>query len=166
MHDSAYRQAERFYAKYLTGNTRDFSVGDVGSYDDNGCVRAVFKQEGYHYTGLDLRAGPNVDIVLPDPYSWHNLRGGLFDCVVSLNTLEHVEMPWVWIQEMARILKPGGLMFIEAPNAWEFHEHPVDCWRVWPAGLRALFKYAGLETVEAYFEGSDTVGIARKEQKC
>ena len=161
MHDSAFKTAERFYDKYLIGKTADFSTGDIGSFDDNGCVRPIFKRDGYHYTGIDIRPGPNVDIVVPEPYGWSNIPTAAFDCIVSLNTLEHVGMPWLWIMEVKRILKSGGLVFIEAPNTWPYHEHPVDCWRVWPDGLRALFEYAGIETLESYFADSDTVGIGR-----
>jgi hypothetical protein len=36
------------------------STLDIGSYNVNGCLRPLFKGA---YVGLDMREGPNVDVV-------------------------------------------------------------------------------------------------------
>ncbi len=40
-------------------------------------------------------------------------------------------------------------MITISPVSWHYHESPVDCWRMYPAGARALFQHAGLEPVVA-----------------
>lgn len=130
---------------------------DVGSLDVNGSLRDVFG--AWDYTGLDIAAGRNVDVVTKDLYTFP-FSGAAFDVVVSSNCLEHVPMPWLWMPEVVRVCK--DLVFITAPNRQNYHAYPVDCWRPWPDGLRALMEYCGIEVLECFDNERDTVGIARK----
>ena len=63
----AHYSQERFVqicVKYLKKNKnfKKFSVVDVGSYDLNGSVKKYFIKS--NYLGVDVYAGPNVDIVM------------------------------------------------------------------------------------------------------
>ena len=42
-------------------------------------------------------------------------RDGAFDCVVAASVIEHLDDPGGALREMARVLKPGGLAFIDFP---------------------------------------------------
>lgn len=68
-----------------------------------------------------------------------------YDVVLSGQVVEHVRMPWRWIRELVRVTRPGGLVATIAPVSWPYHEAPVDCWRIYPEGLRALYEEGGLE---------------------
>ena len=70
-----------------------------------------------------------------------------FDVVVAANVLEHVRRIWVWTKELVRVAKPGGYVITVNPVSWPFHEFPIDCWRAYPDGMRALYEEAGLEVV-------------------
>lgn len=39
-----------------------------------------------------------------------------FDCLVSIEGIEHVENPWHMLREANRILKPGGKLLLTTPN--------------------------------------------------
>ena len=67
-----------------------------------------------------------------------------YDLVVSGQVIEHVRAPWRWMPELARVTKPGGLVATVNPVSWDYHEAPVDCWRIYPEGMRALCAEAGL----------------------
>lgn len=135
-------------------------IADVGAQDVNGSYRKLFDREGWEYVGFDESHGKNVDVVLtPETLAANR---DLFDVVISGQTLEHTLKPWVWIREVASLAKPGGLIWIIAPNTWMFHEFPRDCWRVFPDGLRALFDEAGLKTLYSRMVGADTFGLACK----
>ncbi len=84
---------------------------DVGAYDVNGTYRPLVEGSGWRYTGLDVAAGPNVDVVTADPYKFP-FDDGAFDVVLSGSTMEHVEAIWLWVPELARVLKPGGLLVL------------------------------------------------------
>ena len=161
MHASAYADAERFVAEYL-GQRTQLRIADIGGFDVNGSLRPLLDRPGWEYCVFDAVAGPNVDRILSTPYHWPEIADGEFDVVVSTQTLEHVSHPWRWMPEVARITAPGGLIYICSPNTWGFHEYPVDCWRVWPDGLRALFEEADIEPLELRATGPDTTGVGRK----
>ena len=127
-------------------------VLDVGSLDVNGSFRALVESKGWEYTGLDVVAGKNVDVVssefeYPFPDGW-------FDIVISGSTMEHVTAIWRWVPELARLLRPGGLLVIVTHMAWDVHQWPVDCWRILPDGMKYLFDVT--EALEDY--GIVTVG--------
>lgn len=161
MHATSIAQLERFKTKYLSTD-QDLEILEIGAFDESGAYRNVLAQPKWHHTGADMRHGPGVSILLTKPYEWVELPWNHYDLVISGQTLEHVEKPWKWITAVARTMKPGALLWVCAPNTWEFHAVPKDCWRVWPDGMRALFHEADLLDVECYAEGPDTVGIARK----
>jgi len=136
---------------------------DVGSRNVNGCYRPLVEARGWQYTGLDIAAGKNVDVVTPDPYCFP-LDSDAYDMVISGSTMEHVQAIWLWIPELARVLKPGGMLAIYTHIAWEIHQHPVDCWRILPDGMTYLFDLTGcLEryTIRTH-GGTDICGVAYK----
>ncbi|HEY1356885.1 MAG TPA: class I SAM-dependent methyltransferase [Thermoleophilaceae bacterium] len=151
---------------------RSLEILDIGSSDVNGSYRALFARRGWRYTGVDLAAGPNVDLVLPSPYELP-LASGAVDVIVSGQAFEHVEYFWLLWLEMVRVLKPGGLIFLIAPSRGPEHRYPVDCWRFYPDGYRALAKYGGVEMLDVTTDWApdadidsaqwgDTVGVFRK----
>lgn len=161
MHRTAYNDCEAFIRKYNTGKWDH--VAEVGSLDINGSIRPLFDGICRAYTGIDLNSGPGVNIVVASPYNWFEIDSNSFDLVVSTQCMEHVCAIWQWILEVARIAKKGALIYICAPNTMAYHACPVDCWRVWPNGMRALMEYACLDVLEAYKNDyGDTTGIARK----
>lgn len=113
-------------------------VLDVGSYDVNGTYRPLVQGLGWHYTGLDLCEGPNVDIVSPDPYRFP-LADNTYDIVMTGSTMEHVEAIWLWVPELVRVLRPGGMLAIVTHWQFPLHRYPIDCWRIMPDGMRYLF---------------------------
>jgi SAM-dependent methyltransferase len=75
---------------------------------------------------------------------------GSFSLVVSQETVEHVADPFRAVREMARVLAPGGTLYLQAPFVIGYHPGPDDFWRFSRAGMRRLVEQAGLEcrTVE------------------
>ena len=49
------------------------------------------------YTGLDIIDGPNVDVVLSDPYEYP-LESSRVDFIISSSSFEHTEFFWkaIW----------------------------------------------------------------------
>lgn len=89
-----------------------------------------------HVVAVDGQAGPGVDVVgdihaLP-------IADNSFDCVFCTGTLEHVRNPAQAIQEIYRIVKPGGLVHIDVPFIQGYHPDPTDYWRFTLDGLRLL----------------------------
>jgi SAM-dependent methyltransferase len=75
------------------------------------------------------------------------LADSSFDYVVCTEVLEHTLQPWYAISEIARILKPGGVLFLSVPFNFRIHGPLPDCWRFTEHGIRALLSSA-FEIVE------------------
>ncbi len=84
-------------------------VLEVGSYDVYGTFRSFFSSAG-EYVGIDLSAGPGVDLVL----SSHDLVGQLsgFDLVVSGESLEHDTNWRLSVRNMIEVLTPNGMVVL------------------------------------------------------
>ncbi len=64
-----------------------------------------------------------------------------FDLVFFFETLEHVDNPFLAIQEIRRILKPKGMLVASAPFIYELHgEDYGDYWRITRQGWQKLLK--------------------------
>ncbi len=161
MHRSSYLKAQLFLKHYGDGLPREDGTArvlEIGSraYNAQETYRPLFPSAEYSYTGLDVLAGPNVDIVPENGYVWSEVPSESFDLCISGQTFEHNPLFWVTFAEIARVLSPGGLAFIVAPGAGKIHRFPYDCWRFYPDGWIGLCAMAGLELVESYFEADET----------
>jgi GT2 family glycosyltransferase len=138
------------------------NIAEFGSLDVNGSYRDLFPHSNWNYVGYDIREGPAVDFVLSDEHFWPELASDTFDVVISGSTLEHVRKPWLWMRSLARVLRPEGRMCVIVEHSLEFHAYPIDCWRVWPDGMRSLLEETNLEALTLYKTERDTVLIATK----
>lgn len=85
---------------------RDKCVVDCGSLDINGNNRYLFT--GGLYIGLDIVAGPNVDIVT----RIHEYDGGPFDIVISTEAFEHdAHFPQTFAKMISMVAAGGILLF-------------------------------------------------------
>jgi len=143
MHDTAYKYCQLFYDTYIKNTTSPIVVVELGSQNvAGGSIRPIFSNNPLiSYTGIDYASGNGVDIVMSDPYKIP-LPDNSVDIIVTSSCFEHVEMFWVIYLELMRVLRPAGLLYINAPsNSAQFHRHPVDCWRFNPDAGAALAKW-------------------------
>ncbi len=155
-----------FRDRYLAGRRDEaLTIVDLGSQDINGSYRPLFAQSPWRYIGVDLEKGPNVDVVLRDPYAWDELGPGSADVLIAGQTFEHTEFVWETMRQVARALKAGGLCCIIVPSSGPEHRFPLDCWRIYPDGLRALARYAELTVLEAWTQWEDVAGYDEESNK-
>ena len=149
MHQSSYENMKEFVQSNFKNldPKKKLRVLDVGSLDLNGSYRNLFDADFWIYEGLDMEHGENVDFVPADPYNWKELRSNTYDLIISGQALEHIEFPWKTFENLERLLKPSALCCIIAPSSGPEHKHPVDCWRFYPDGMKALCKHSNLETI-------------------
>jgi SAM-dependent methyltransferase len=129
---------------------------DVGSFDVNGCVRDLFPDL---YIGLDMRNGPNVDVVAISTQI--PFEDEFFDVVVCLEMLEHDPYPFETILEMKRVLKPGGTLVITVPGiGFPKHDYPNDYWRMTGEAVKVLL--CGMEYITVRETSTHSFGCAKK----
>ena len=117
-------------------------VLDIGGKAARGCYAFGSPPEHCRLICLDIAPGPGVDLVA-DAHHLEMLPDGSVDCVVAVSALEHMEAPWLVVGEIYRVLKPGGLVYINTPFVFPFHGDPDDFYR---------FSYTGLSKVCGNFE--------------
>lgn len=151
MHESSFKNMERFVSKYLKRYDKtNLKIIDIGSQDINGSYKPIFSNHHWQYYGCDVLERKNVDILLNDIYDWKELKSESFDVVISGQAFEHIEYFWVTMLEISRILKEEGICCIIAPSGGVEHKFPIDCWRFYSDGMCALSQYVDLEIIEVY----------------
>ena len=169
MHPSSFDKMAVFRRDYLESRLNEaLVILDLDSQDINGSYRSLFNQSPWRYIGVDLSAGPNVDVVLRDPYDWRELSAASEDVVISGQTFEHTEFFWETMLQIARVLKTHGLCCILAPSSGPEHRYPLDCWRVYPDGLRAAAAWQQVARFRAYraqaardaYDAAETIGAS------
>jgi SAM-dependent methyltransferase len=156
VHQSSFDKMTSFCRDYLEARSNEpLTIIDLGSHDINGCYRSLFARPPWRYIGVDLAPGPNVDLVLRDPYHWREIKTESADVIVAGQTFEHTEFFWETMLEISRALKAGGLCCVVVPSSGPEHRFPVDCWRMLPDGLDAMARYGGLDVIEARTQWED-----------
>lgn len=89
-----------------------------------------------NYWGLDLEAGEGVDEVCDLELDAPDKQAAL---VICCSVLEHVERPWLAAGNIAKLVRPGGKLYISVPWVWRFHAYPDDYWRFSWRGIETLF---------------------------
>lgn len=156
MHQSSFDKMLGFRQRYLAGREQEhLTVVDLGSRDFNGSYRSIFGIGNWRYVGVDMAGGSNVDVVVADPYDWREIESESIDVLVSGQTFEHTEFFWLTMQQIARVLRQNAITCIIAPSSGPEHRYPVDCWRIYPDGLRAVARYAGLNVLDCWTQWDD-----------
>jgi hypothetical protein len=120
--------------------------------------------DGFDYVGLDIKQGPNVDVV----GDAHELTAAVgeqrFDVVFAIAVFEHLAMPWKAVVSINRVMNPGGLVYVGTHQTFPVHEAPWDFWRFSDAAWRSLFNAAtGFEILDvAMGEPASIVPLAAK----
>ena len=96
------------------------------------------------FINLDIYHFPEVDIV--GDATAIPIRDGSIDAAVSESLIEHVPDAQKVIDEMIRIVKPGGLIYVSAPFMHPYHASPDDFNRWTISGLKYLCR--GAEVIE------------------
>ena len=115
----------------LQGGATVLNVGSgVGAFDHN--LRA-----GLRLINLDIVALERTALV-GDAHSLP-IATCTVDAVLSNAVLEHVRRPWVVAAELIRVVKPGGLVAVNAPFLNVIHD-AHDYFRFTDGGLDVLFE--------------------------
>jgi SAM-dependent methyltransferase len=118
---------------------------------DAGVGEGRYASEFAHtrYIGVDLAVGDvqwdysGLDAICD--LAKLSFRRDTFDAAICTQVLEHVPEPAQVLNEICRVLKPGGRLFLSAPQSWHQHQKPHDYYRYTSFGLRYLFEHAGLK---------------------
>jgi SAM-dependent methyltransferase len=120
---------------------------DVGA--QNGPYAAWFPNR----IALDVRPGRGVQ-VLGDAQAL-GFADASFDTVLCTEVLEHLPEPQRAVDEMWRVLRPGGQLLLTTRFLFPIHDAPHDYFRFTKYGLRYLLRRFGEVEID---EETDSVG--------
>jgi SAM-dependent methyltransferase len=102
--------------------------------EDVADVRPIFAAS--EHIGCDIQPGLGVDRI--EDIHALTFADNSVGTVIALETLEHVADPLRAMQEVHRVLQPGGLVAISSLMFFPIHAHPWDYWRLTPEGFELL----------------------------
>jgi SAM-dependent methyltransferase len=101
--------------------------------------RYIARPEVSSYDVWDVIPSPGATIVA-DLQQAPQVASGSFDCIVSTHVLCNIARPWRAVEEMHRLLSPGGVVLCTVPMVLQGHApHPTDYWRLTTEALSLLF---------------------------
>jgi SAM-dependent methyltransferase len=120
---------------------------DIGA--QNGPYAAHFPNR----VALDIRRGTGVQVI-GDAQAL-GIADGSFEVILCTEVLEHLPEPQKAIDEMFRVLVPGGLLLLTTRFLFPIHDAPHDYFRFTKYGLRHLLRRFEIAELQ---EETDAVG--------
>ena len=127
--ESANGTAGPFRAEILAHPDRLYA--DIGA----GLRDIVFENCLY----VEIYPSLTTDVVI-EPNSALPFKTASLDGIGCFAVLEHVREPWIMAAEFARVVKPGGKLFIDWPFLQPTHGFPSHYYNATRGGLRAMFE--------------------------
>jgi SAM-dependent methyltransferase len=91
---------------------------------------------------LEVYPSRSADLIVA-PDCTYPIRDGVLDGIGCFAVLEHTRKPWLVIQEMHRMLKPGGRVWIDWPFLQPVHGYPSHFFNATREGLTSVFQDSG-----------------------
>lgn len=140
--------SERFVGKVLeVGGTR----ARRGRFSPEGCQNV----QSWTILNKDPHAQPDL---LANAEKMP-IETGSFDTLVCTEVLEYVDEPALFLGEISRVMRPGGVLILSLPFLHRF-DSPEDRWRFGPAALEELSHRAGLSVESLTAQGGWLASLA------
>lgn len=110
---------------------------DVGSGDKP--YFAIFRPRVTSYVSIDLLETQHA--AMPTVYGNAEclpFAENTFDTVLCSELIEHCAQPCWVVEEISRVLRPGGYVILSAPQTYRLHDDPNDYYRFTKQGLTQL----------------------------
>jgi SAM-dependent methyltransferase len=122
---------------------------EIGGFDN--FFKPIYKQG--KFLNLDIKPGEFIDIV-ENAEDMKSINDAEFSSVICSSVLEHTHHPEKIINEIHRILKPGGFALITTPWMFESHMEPFDYYRFSNSFYEfstTTFTTQSIDTTNGYF---------------
>jgi 2-polyprenyl-3-methyl-5-hydroxy-6-metoxy-1,4-benzoquinol methylase len=119
------------------------------------------------YTGLDVSNSGDFGVASPEDVKLYDGRvmpfaEATFEGAICIEVLEHVADPEAFLDEVARVLKPGAVLLLSTPWSARRHHIPHDFHRFTRERLATILAAHGFKDVTVYERGDDVDAVANK----
>lgn len=137
-------KARRESNAWLRAHCRDvkgvvLSIGSGRDDDREGDFYRNYFPNASSYTTSEPFPEFDCDLLL-DVRHMPEVAEGSYDCVYCSGVLEHVDDFQSGLDEITRVLKPGGILLLGLPFRQPIHMGEHDFWRFTEHGIRFLLK--------------------------
>ncbi|AGP37298.1 hypothetical protein BE04_47020 [Sorangium cellulosum] len=141
--DCIARLYDEYLPRYAHGAAADLGCGTVplyGAYRSHvsSVICVDWSNSAFETPHLDFECDLNGALPLAD---------ASLDTLILSDVLEHIARPESLWAEMARILRPGGVAFVNTPFFYWVHGEPYDYYRYTEFAHRRLAEQAGFEVL-------------------
>ncbi len=146
------RQSSLYFVDIDNALVLDIGSGnaDYQLPESNRFVRIDYPETGRHYRNRpDIHADARM---LP-------FKTASVDRVLLLEVLEHIPDTAPVMEEIQRVLKPGGVLYISVPFIYPAHDLPHDYFRFSVEGLQYLLQKHGLQPEIIRRHGNSVVSL-------
>jgi SAM-dependent methyltransferase len=133
-----------------TGRLIDVGCGQMPHRD---LFPGIGEYQGIDFAGFsvnkDFQTG-RPDFEFPPDYTTHwrlPFADGSYDHAAAFEVVEHHPEPVLLLRELARVVRPGGYVFLSWPHIFPLHEEPHDYFRYTHYAMERMASAAGLESV-------------------
>jgi SAM-dependent methyltransferase len=149
-----------FYIRDFVRDVLAMDCPSSGFLLDLGCgcrpYRQLIMASRWRPIFVDHQAASEAGIIADARYLPFEHRS--CECILCLEAIEHIEEYELAISEMARILKPGGMLAITWPFMYGLHDLPDDYNRFTEFYMEKILKRHGLSAVQLRRRG-DSLGV-------
>jgi len=142
-----------------------------GKLLDSGCGKMPYKEyilkhsNVTDYVGLDIEDSLEYSTSVKPDHTWDGItmpfENNSFDCVIATEVLEHCPDPKVFLKEVFRVLKEGGVFFFTVPFLWNLHEVPNDEYRYTPFSMQRILSDQGFTNIKINASGGWHASMAQ-----
>ncbi len=151
--------------KFSSSIADNSTIIDIGAGQSE--LAMFFKSS--NYIGVDLGVGNDEwdfsTLALKCDVQSLPIKDSIADAALNLWVMEHVTAPQLMVNEIFRILKPGGKLFLIVPFTMHEHQQPYDFYRYTRFGVRHLFETAGFSNIEVYSDSSTEFAAGHEAHK-
>ena len=145
----------KYIDKYIKKGNKIIEIGaGTGAYS------LELARKGYDVTALELSENNlsilknkitpemNIKALQGNALDLSMIEDESYDVVISGQAFEHIEYFWLTLEQVKRVLKPGGLFFLIVPSTGPVHKNPHDCYRFNENAMKAMAKYINFNVIE------------------
>jgi SAM-dependent methyltransferase len=149
-------------------------IVDLGS--GRGEWLRLLTREGLNVTGIDINPHlieecdeEGLQVIKSDAFKFlRNATDSAFGAVTAFHLIEHLDpdQRLLFLREIYRVLKPGGLLLLETPNprnilvsAGDFFRDPEHVRPIFPDTLSFTAKFVGFPDARCYFFNKDRTAL-------
>jgi ubiquinone/menaquinone biosynthesis C-methylase UbiE len=164
MHLNSSLLFSKYALPYFHDNIKVLEIGPTGFPS---VFQKLVKNPSIQWDTLDLvdttyinSSIDNLTYRSTSPYEFP-INDGQYDIILSGQVIEHVQKIWIWLGELKRVVKEHGIIITINPISWPYHEAPIDCWRIFPDGIKSLADECKLECEFVKYESLEVEEIKK-----